>query len=294
MRSIGNENLKVKIDEMGAELCSIICKRTGVQYVWQADPSIWKRHAPLLFPIVGRLKDKEYTLNGQTWPITQHGFGRDLRFEPSPVSHSCIELHLKDSEYTHSMYPYAFELTIRYSLDGHTLKKEHIVKNTSDQPMFYEIGGHDAYTVCRVPNEKLSDYYIEFEGGLSEIHPVLTDENVFLTREHGTIPLQNGRLYLSRELFKQDALILDDLPVRRVTLGSNGSTQTVQMDFSDFPYFALWSKYIPDQDVPYICLEPWSTLPDASYLGKELENKIGVRCLKPGETETLTFSVTIS
>lgn len=292
MRSIGNEMLKVSIDEMGAELCSIIRKDDGTEYVWQADPSIWKRHAPLLFPIVGRLKDKEYTLDGKTWSITQHGFGRDMVFKARPVSTRCIEFVLTDNEYTHSMYPYAFQLIVRYSLDGNTLKKEHIVENRSDVPMYYEVGGHDAYALCLTPGEKITDSYVEFEG-MTEIRPIITDENVFLSRDHRTIPLKDGRLYLDRHTFDQDAMMLDEVAVRRVTLGSERSEKKVVMDFADFPYFAIWSKYMPDRDVPYVCLEPWSTLPDGSYLGKALEEKIGVRCIAPGESENLSFSVSI-
>ena len=291
MQVLENELFHVEIDEFGAELCSMKSKKDGTEYVWQADPAVWKRHAPVLFPIVGRLKDKKYTVGGTAYEITQHGFARDLPFEPVRVSDSVVDFVLRQNDYTKKMYPFDFTFTIRYTLSGATLKKEHITLNTGDTDLYYEVGGHDAYALCLKPNETISDYYIEFEG-IDALHPILTDENVSLSRDHGEIPLQSGCLPITRETFKDDAIILDDLPVRRVTIACTKNDKRVTMDFSDLPYFALWSAY-KDFDVPYVCLEPWSTLPDGGYLDYALENKVGVRLLNPGQSETLSYTVTV-
>lgn len=294
MRTIANDVLKVSIDELGAELTSIVRKDNCTEYVWKADPAIWKRHAPLLFPVIGRLKDKEYEANGKTWSITQHGFGRDLAFEAHPVSNRCVEFVLKDNEYTHSMYPYKFKLTIRYTLSGNTLKKEHIVENLSKMPMYYELGGHDAYAICLTPEEKITDSYIEFADDIKEIHPIVYDDDIMLTKDHRTVPLDDhSRLYIQRDTFREDALVLDDVKTRKVTLGSKVSDKKVVMEFDDFRYISFWSKYVADQDVPYVCIEPWTSLPDGNYLGKALSEKEGIRCIEPGESETLSFSVSV-
>lgn len=291
MQYLENETLRVGIAEFGAELTSIVKKADGTEYVWQGDPAFWKRHAPVLFPIVGRLKDKEYTIDGQAYTITQHGFARDLEFAVHRISETCAEFTLTENEYTKAMYPYDFTFTIRYTLDGATLKKEHITENRSAAPLYYEVGGHDAYNIL-FGGEALSDYYVAFEG-TDTLEVIDVDEAVMLSQTHHTVPLTDGRLYLSREVFAHDALMLDRLPVRRCTIGCLKHDRRVTMDFSDFPYFAVWSPY-KEQDVPFVCLEPWSSLPDGGYLGKALAEKVGVRTVAPGQSETLAFSVTIA
>lgn len=291
MQILENEQFRVEINPFGAELTSFRSKITGTEYVWQADPAVWQRHAPILFPIVGRLKDKIYTVDGKPYTITQHGFGRDLPWQVGSAARDYVEFVLQSDDHTRTMYPWDFVCTVRYTLTGATLKKEHVVYNRSETDLYYEVGGHDAYTLCWQPDESITDYFVEFEG-TEALHPILTDENVMLSRKHGDLELRDGRLMLTRETFRNDAIITDDLPVRRATIGSTRNSRRVVMEFADFPYFAVWSAYKPF-DVPYVCLEPWSTLPDGGYLDHAIENKVGVRVLRPREEETLTFSTTI-
>lgn len=290
--TIQNEQFAVVIDSKGAELCSMKSRRSGTEYVWQADPAVWARHAPILFPIVGRLKDKTYTVGGTAHTITQHGFGRDLEFSCTAQTETSVDFTLLPSAYTREMYPFDFALTVRYTLDGATLKKEHITQNNDNCDLYYEVGGHDAYNVALEAGETMADYYVDFGGG-DAIYPLVNDERLMITREKRAVPLTGGRLYLTDELFALDALILDDLQTRSVCVKSDKSAHCIRMDFADFPYLGIWSKYTGEA-TNYVCIEPWSTLPDAAYLDHALENKIGVRCLKPGESETLTFSTTIT
>ncbi len=292
MQVLENELFRVEINPFGAELSSFRSKKTDTEYVWQADPAVWKRHAPILFPIVGRLKDKTYTVGGKAYEITQHGFGRDLMWQVGSAGADYAEFVLEPSDKTREMYPWDFVCTVRYTLAGSTLKKEHIVMNRSDTDMYYEVGGHDAYNLCWLPGEAITDYFVAFEG-TQTLHPILTDENVMLSRNHGNLPLIDSCLPITRETFAHDAIITDDLPVRRATIGCVKNDRRVTMDFADFPYFAVWSAY-KDFDVPYVCLEPWSTLPDGGYLDHAIENKVGVRVLGPGQEETLSFSTTIT
>lgn len=292
MVTLQNELFRVEINEVGAELSSFQSKTDGTEYVWQADPAIWKRHAPLLFPIVGRLKDKTYTVGGKPYEITQHGFGRDLTWQVVSASDTCAAFVLRQSDYTKNMYPWDFTCTVRYTLEGSTLRKEHIMQNDSDTDLFYEVGGHDAYALCWQPGERTTDYFIEFEG-VCALHPVMTDENVMLSEQHGNLPIPDGRLPLTSETFCSDAIILDDLPVRRVSIGCTKNDRRITMDFADFPYLGIWSMYKPACDVPFVCLEPWSALPDGGYLDHAIENKVGVRMLRPNERETLSFTTTV-
>ena len=292
MQILENETFRAAVDPQGAELVSLCSKTTGTEYVWQADPAIWKRHAPILFPIVGRLKDGSYTVGGKPYQITQHGFGRDLAWQAARIADNCVELTLCADAHTKAMYPWDFCCTVRYTLEGASLRKEHIVENRSDTPMYYELGGHDGYTICWLPGERVEDYAVAFEG-VQALHPILLDENVLLSRVHGALPLEDGLLPLTRETFRADAIISDDLPVRRVSIVGRKNGRRVTMEFPDFPYFAVWSAY-KDCDVPFVCLEPWSSLPDGGYLDHAIENKVGVRVLQPGARETLTFLTTVT
>ena len=292
MQVLENERFRVEISEMGAELTSFKSKTTGTEYVWQADPVAWKRHAPILFPIVGRLKDKTYTADGKAYEITQHGFGRDLEWQANRESDTCVSFTLTPNDYTKKMYPWDFKCTVRYTLDGASLKKEHITENCSDSAMYYEVGGHDAYNLCWQDGEQVTDYYVAFEG-TDKLCRIVTDEAVMLTEERMDVPLDNGRLPITRELFANDAVMAEGLPVRRASIGCTKSSRRVTMDFADFDYFAVWSQY-KDFDVAAVCPGPWSTLPDGSYLDHAIEHKTGVRVLQPGQSETLSFTTTVS
>lgn len=289
--TIENEKFSVTIDSKGAELSSMRSKQTGIEYVWQAEPSIWARHAPVLFPIIGRLKDKTYSVGGKSYQITQHGFGRDLEFACTEQTDTSIALTLTPNAYTKPMYPFDFAFTVRYTLEGNTLRKQHITTNRGDTDMYYEVGGHDAYNVALEPNETMEDYYVDFGSG-DAIYPLINDDALMITKDERTVPLEDGKLFLSSELFKLDALILDDCKNRTVSIHSKKSKHVISMEFADFPYLGIWSKYT-GKDTNYVCIEPWSTLPDANYLDHALENKIGVRKLAPNSSETLTFTTTI-
>nr|WP_297171149.1 aldose 1-epimerase family protein [uncultured Agathobaculum sp.] len=291
MQVLENSMFRVGIDELGAELNSFWSKSTGTEYIWQGDPAIWKRHAPILFPIIGRLKDKTYTVGGKAYEITQHGFGRDLVWQARRESDACVSFTLTPNEYTGKMYPWDFVCTVRYTLDGISLKKEHITENRSDTPMYYEIGGHDGYTLCWQQGERITDYFIAF-AGVDKLRRVVTDEAVMLTEERVDMPLAQGHLPITRALFANDAVMVDGLPVRRAAIGCTKNGRTVTMDFADFDYFAVWSPY-RDCETPFVCFEPWSSLPDGAHLDHAIEHKQGVRVLQPGQCETLTFTTTI-
>mgnify|MGYP000016549523 FL=1 len=157
--------------------------------------------------------------------------------------------------------------------------------------MYYEVGGHDAYTLCWEDGEKITDYYVEFEG-TDTLSRIATDENVMLTADRVSVPLIDGRLPISRELFANDAVMTEGLPFRTATIASSKNHRRVTMDFTDFDYFAVWSPY-KDFEVPFVCLEPWSTLPDGNHLDHAIEHKQGIRKLNPNESETLTFTTII-
>ncbi|MCD8130270.1 MAG: aldose 1-epimerase family protein [Lachnospiraceae bacterium] len=289
--TIENETLKAAFNTKGAEMISLILKEDNSEYVWQGNPDIWAKHAPLLFPVIGRLKDNEYTLRGKAYHITNHGFGRDSEFEVLSQKDDSVSFLLTPNELSAQMYPFPFRLQINYTLSGNTLKKEHIVTNEGGSTLYYEIGGHDGYNICLEPEEVMEDYYLDF-GALDAIHPLRLDENILILDGTDTIPLKDGKLNLRMELFKVDALMLRKPGVDQISLRSRKSGRYITFAFHDFPTIGIWTKYKPF-NTNYICFEPWSTLPDCAYLGKELEKKVDIRTVEPGEKDVLSFSVTV-
>ncbi|MBQ8816204.1 MAG: aldose 1-epimerase family protein [Lachnospiraceae bacterium] len=289
--SIENEFVKATFASKGAELQSFILKADNTEYIWQANPTVWGKHAPLLFPIIGRLKDGEYTFEGQAYQTTQHGFGRDSEFEVLKQTKDSITFILKPNEFSVKMYPFAFELQICYSLEGHSLSKAHTFINKDSKTLYYEVGGHDGYNICLEEGEVMEDYYIDF-GDLDAIYPLCLDENILILKDTYKVPLADGKLLLNMDLFKKDALMIHNIPVRTVRIKSRKSNREITFAFEDFPTLGIWTKYL-DFNTNYICLEPWSTLPDCAYLGKEIEEKIDIRKVAAGRQETLKFTVTI-
>ncbi len=288
--TLHNEHLTVVLSTLGAEVQSMKTA-SGTELIWQADPAIWGRHAPLLFPIIGRLKDQSYTLNGKAVSISQHGFARDTEFTVERQSDTSVTLSMGDSEATRAVYPFAFRLSITYRLKGASLTKSHTVTNCSDVPMPYEIGGHDGFCTDWPGGGTMSDYSIAFPG-LESIQPFGMDENCFLTREKPDYPLTDGALPLPPKVFGLDTVVLEGLKTKQVTLQSKKSPLRLTMEFSDFDYLGIWTKPV-DFDTNYVCIEPWTTLPECTFVGSELTDKAGIRVLGSGESETLAYTITV-
>lgn len=288
--TLKSDALTVVISTRGAEVQSIQTAG-GLELIWQADKAIWGRHAPLLFPIIGRLKDQQYTLDGEIISIPQHGFARDSEFVAIAQSDASVTLRLTDSPATRKVYPFAFTLDITYTLAGNRLEKAHTTCNGSGRPMPYEIGGHDAYRTTLLPGETMSDYAIAFPGQ-DAIYPFRMDAQCFLTEEKPAYALTDGALPLPPDVFGMDTIVLERLPVNRVTLQNRKNPLRLTVEFEDFPYLGIWTKQMP-YDTNYICIEPWTTLPECTFVGSALTDKVGIRILQPGDRETLRYTLTV-
>ena len=291
MYVLENDLVRVTISELGAEVRSFVLKKDGSEYIWQGDPKIWVGRAPLVFPIVGRLKENEYTHDGHTFAMPQHGFGSASSFSLIEQVPDHLVLSLKDNAETLEHYPFRFELQIRYSLSGTTLTKSHTMKNLDDRMLYYAIGGHDGYNLFFHEGEVLEDYELDFHG-LDKLTPLEVDSNYHILKETYDLPLQRGKLPLTMEVFRKGALVCHDIPVRNIRIISRKSKRSICVSFEDFKTVGIWTKYLP-KAANYLCIEPWSTLPDCAYVGKALEEKVDIRKLLPNAHETLQFSVTI-
>lgn len=287
--TLKNDRLTVEIDDLGAQLCSVR-NAAGTEYIWQADPAVWARHAPLLFPIIGRLREGQYTLDGETYTISNHGFARDSRFAVTERSGESVSFWLTDSAQTRAVYPFAFALTVTYTLEGNRLTKSCRVENHSGGDMYYELGGHDGFRAPLEPGEAMDDYSVRLPG-LEALAPYGMDERGIVTPKTAVYPLEGSRIPLKPSVYGLDTVILDDLPQRRAILADGAGRARVTLDFPDFPYLGIWT---PDKpfDTNYVCIEPWTTLPDAVFTGRALSDKPGVRRLAPGGQETLAYTTT--
>lgn len=285
--TLKNQFLTVEIEDVGAQLASITAK-DGTQYLWQGDPDIWPRRAPLLFPILGRLKDSQYTLGEEVYTIPTHGFCREALFAVEQHSDTSVSFHLTDTEQTRAVYPFAFALTVTYTLEENRLIKAHKVENRSQQTMYYELGGHDGFRAPLAAGEKMRDYAVRIPG-LEAIQPYAMNEELMLIPKNVIIPLHDGRINLKPSVYGQDTIILDQFPQSKAVLVDGQDRPRVTLEFGDFPYLGIWTMN-KDFDTNYVCIEPWTTLPDGTFVGRGLKDKAGIRTLEPGQSETLTYT----
>ena len=283
-----NDALAVRISSKGAELQSVVCE--GIERMWSGDPAVWGRRAPLLFPLIGRLRDGWYANGGERVDAPMHGFCRDRAFAAEQVSGTHARFETVSDEGTRAVFPFDFRLRVDFSLEGATIVKAHTVENAGEVPMPFELGGHEAYATRLLPGERMADYYVRFEGA-DALGMFDMDEEGILALPKIGVPLEDGRLTKTPEQLGIDTVVLENVPGGRVVLASAANPHEVEVEFPDFPYLGIWTKAGQD-DARYLCIEPWSALPDARFSPRELSEKPGVRTLAPGERAVLEYRMT--
>lgn len=289
MATLENEFLKVTIRPQGAELTSILSKKTGLEHLWQADPAVWNWHAPNLFPTVGESLNKELRVGNQSYPIERHGFARKSEFAllPSTATHAVFSL--RSSKKTLVAYPYRFEFQVAYALDGPTLMVNYRVLNEDNQPVYFAVGGHPAFRVPLLPGEDYADYYVEFEADAALDRHLISGDGYF-TGETEAMALDGRKLHLTKDLFNEDALVFKNLKSRSITLRSTKNPHVLTISFPPFPYLGIWAK----PAAPFVCIEPWLGCADTEGKPVTIEEKELIQVVAPGETFEAAFSIRIS
>ena len=273
----------------GAELTSLTTTANDLEYVWPGNPEVWGRHAPVLFPLVGRLPNDAYRHHGLDYQLPQHGFARDQEF--AVLRHGPTELvfRLHQSETTRPAFPFAFELIITYTLHEALLTVRWDVRNPSpNQPLLFSIGAHPAVRCPLLPGEAFEDYYFEFD------HPVSLDRHLLrgglLTGDTAPVVRAARELPLSYDLFADDALVFKHYDFTRLTLRSRQSAHFVRFQFDGFPYLGLWTK---GPGAGFVCVEPWHGI--ASSVGEpgELCDKEGILSLDPGQVFSASYTIEV-
>lgn len=285
-----NQQIAVVIHSSGAELCNLILKQDGTEYMWQADPEYWGRHAPVLFPIVGRLVEDEYIMDDQVYHLPAHGFARNMEFELMEQGDKHAEFRLLANDKTLQNYPRRFELVIRYTLNGNELITQYKVKNKDNQKMYFSIGAHPGFRCPLQSGECFEDYYLEFSQKETVYKYIL--EQGLLSNQTEVALRDDNIIPLSYDLFKEDALIFKDLQSNSVTLKSRKSSKSVTVKFAGFPYHGIWSK--PGGNAPFICIEPWYGIADTVGGDKQFSHKEGILSLQPEECFECQYSIMIS
>lgn len=282
---MNSNRLTVDSTSSGAELLSIRNTR-GDEFLWQADPDVWARHAPHLFPIVGRLQQDTLHVNGKSYPMKQHGFARDSEFvlEEAGDNH-CVYL-LSDSPETQRQFPFQFELRIHYLLQGNTLTTCYDISNNGDVTLPCSVGTHPAFNWPQTGNADRSRYQICFEK--NETAPLRRLDAGLLMQEKFPSPIEGNKLLLNDSMFEKDALIFTEHSSREISLRADG-IDTITVQFEDFPHLGIWTK----PGARFICLEPWQGHSDPSDFTGDFANKPGVVHINPGKSRKWSMSIKI-
>ncbi|MGX7148807.1 aldose 1-epimerase family protein [Enterococcus ureasiticus] len=285
---IENEFLIATIAEDGAELVSLKSKKNNIEYIWQGDPTFWGRHAPVLFPVVGRLKDDQYTYENQTYPMGQHGFARDSLFEVIEHGSELVSLSLKSSKESKKVYPFDFELIISYALKEENLVVDYQVENTGTGDMYFSIGGHPAFNVPLEQNLTFDDYYLSFSPKKSRTQIPLVGP--FADFEHKTLGQTNTSLDIRRELFKDDAIIFETKGINTFTIETDEGSHSISLSYTDMPYVGVWSPY--QKEAPFVCIEPWCGIADEVNASGNLVDKKGINKLTASDVFKTQYTLT--
>ena len=286
--SLSNGVITLTVKHKGAEVTSIK-NAEGVEYMWQPQGTIyWQRQSPILFPIVGRLKENQYVVNGVRYPMNQHGFVRDMEFDFIGKTANQLIYWIKDNTETQKQYPFLFELRVIYTLIENRVSVRYLVKNIDTIPMYFTAGGHPAFKCPIEDGSRFSDYYLEFEhnetvdrhfleGGLigDRVERLMTDTNI---------------LPLHIDLFREDAIVLKELKSRKVTLKSENSKRSLTVHFDGFPYLGIWTQ----PAAPFLCIEPWKGLADTTSPTGDIKDKPGIITIDPQEKYECEYFIEVN
>ncbi len=293
--SISNGSLTASIDTMGAQLMSL--RKGESEYLWQGDANWWPRRAPILFPIVGVLKDGKAESAEGTISLARHGLARLNQFEVVEQSTSSVTLQLKSTEETRTSYPYDFELRLIFSVSDDTLTQSYEAINTGNVVLPFTLGAHPAFNipVPGVGAASLDQYRLLFTRSWTSFGPSITDEGLCDYATPQRLVVDSDTLPLSWELIDREKTItLEDVPDRRITLTTNAETSSeahgILMDFEGFDYLGIWSSA---PGCPFVALEPWCGIADTVDTDGIFEHKPGIIRLDPKQSITKTLSIKV-
>lgn len=276
-----NNNFTLAVKEMGAELNSLKSKKSGFEFIWDGNEEYWYGQSPILFPIIGRLLDDKYRLNGCEYTMPKHGIVRKKPFTLVESTNDSLTFVQTDDEESINIYPYKFELKVKFTLTDNGLIVDHTVTNKSDSVMYYSFGAHPAFN-CEIGD------YLEFNKDT-----VLTTERIdhdsILIEEKFPVDMNDNKVIITKDIFNDDALILSNYNSDIVTLKSNNHNRQIKFNFKS-PLLGVWAK----PGAPYVCIEPWWGVNDNYDKKDDLSQKRDIMALEPSKSEKFSWSVEIT
>ena len=290
-----NEVLEIQVNLHGAELRSLKDRKSGTQYLWNADPKYWGRTSPVLFPFVGSVRDKKFKYNGAEYPMNHHGFARDMDFVLVSQKEKEVWFALDSTEESYQQYPFRFRPEIGYRLVENIVTVMWKVKNTDEKEMYFSIGAHPAFFCPLKEGDRQSDYCLAFWKGDGS-RPETFCNTVFgqgglVTADKKDYELQDGLLPITEDLFDGDALVIENHQLQRVALLDGEKEEYLAVEF-DAPLVGIWSP--PKKQAPFVCIEPWYGRCDREGFDGELRDREWGNTLKPGGEFTAEYRIVIS
>lgn len=285
MFKLENDKLEVTINPFGAELTSVIDKESGFNFIYDADPAYWNRHAPNLFPIVGKLKNDTYTYKGKAYTMTQHGFARDSQFELVGLNESSLIFELTENEETLAKYPFKFSFRVIYTLSNDLLLVSYVVKNPDKEDLLFSVGAHPAFAFAK--DHEMGDYNLVFDPEIEDKRYLLLNSIIEPTMVDNKRKMKETSLHMN--VFAGDALVYAQ-PIKSVTMQSKTASHEVTVFMEGIPYLGIWSKYTSGQ-TPFLCIEPWEGLADFVTHKGDLEKKVGINRLKENQVFTSNYKI---
>ena len=285
---IQNDRITLTVSSCGAEMQSICME--GNEYLWNGDSAYWTDRSPVLFPYVGRFTEGKYRFFGQEYQMNIHGFAKESEFSLVEKAEDHLVFELKDSEKTYVMYPFHFCFRVSYKIIGQEIWIEYLVKNLSDKMMYFGVGGHPGFRLPLEDGASFEDYYLEFEN---ECWPdrVGHTESCFLNGNNLPYPLEeNRRIRMRHDLFDEDAVVLQNVS-DRITLKKDNGIHQVTLYYPRLPYLGIW--HAPGTTAPYVCVEPWKSLPSRQGIVEDIQCKSDLIRLESNSEYVNRWSITI-
>lgn len=261
MIKIENADFCAEIDEHGAQLTHLVNKKANFDYIWNGEE--WGKHAPVLFPAIGRSNKDQYVLDGQIYEMPQHGFAGDQEFTVTYHAANVAVFELTANAATKKLYPFDFKLTVAFTLLSTGLSVSFTVENQSDKQMPYSLGSHPAFNVPINGVSKFDNYRVKFTGieGPVNVYEIVKTPNPYRTGKEELLTSSEGNeLSLNYDVFKPGLRIISNPGIKSVKLYSPLTSRSIEMDISEFKNVCLWTK--EDQDCKFLCMEPFNGLPD--------------------------------
>ncbi|RVT75339.1 aldose 1-epimerase family protein [Flavobacterium sufflavum] len=280
--TISNAYISAKINHKGAELFSLQSNNDNKEYIWEGNPDFWGKHSPILFPIVGMLKNNSFQINNTTYQLSRHGFARDMNFELINKEVNSVTFSIQSSAETLKIYPFDFELQIHYSLEEKKLNIEYKVINKNQSQLPFSIGAHPAFAL----NGNFEEYELKFEKEEALIYTLL--ENDLISNKTQILETKNNLVKLNYKLFENDALIFKKLQSRSLIILKN-EIPLIKVHYQSFPHLGIWTK----KNSPFLCIEPWYGYSDTNDSAGNIFEKEGIQIIEANEIFNSKFTIEI-